>query len=64
MIIYQPTVSGSLTVSGSVIATDFTGSLQGTASFATTASYAMNAGGGGTNLGLVTAISVGLQNIF
>lgn len=34
------------------------------ASRAVTASYAMNAGSGGTNLGLVQAMTVGLQNIF
>ena len=57
-------------------ATSITASLFGTASFATTASYsisssyattasyALNAGGGGTSLGLVQAFSVGLQNIF
>jgi hypothetical protein len=34
-------------------------------SYSVTASYAMNAGGtGGTNLGLVQAMTVGLQNIF
>jgi hypothetical protein len=51
----------------------FTGSLFGTSSyatqalsssFATTASFALNAGGGGTSLGLVQAFSLGLQNIF
>lgn len=62
MIIYQPTISGSLVVTGSVIATDFTGSLLGTAttasyvlqavssSFATTASYVLNAGSSATSL--------------
>ncbi len=33
-------------------------------SFATTASFALNAGGGGTSLGLTQAMIVGLQNIF
>jgi hypothetical protein len=42
----------------------FTGSLFGTASFASTASYAMNAGGSGTDIGLVQAMTLGLQNIF
>jgi hypothetical protein len=43
-----------------------TSQFAGTASFALTASYAMNGGGGsgGTSLGIVQAISVGLQNIF
>lgn len=47
MIIYQPTISGSLEVTGSVVATQgFTGSIFGTASFATQAlssSFAMTA---------------------
>jgi hypothetical protein len=42
----------------------FTGSLQGTASFAVTASFAANAGSGGTSVGLVQAMTLGLQNIF
>lgn len=33
-------------------------------SYAETASFALNAGGGGTNLGLVVAISLGYQNLF
>ena len=33
-------------------------------SYATTASFALNAGGGGTSLGLTQAMTVGLQNIF
>jgi len=53
------TVTGSATINGGI-----TGSLFGTASFATTASYALNAGGGGTDLGLVQAMTLGLQNIF
>lgn len=61
-------------VTGSLIVTQgITGSLFGTASFATqalsssfatTASFALNAGGGGIDLGLVQAMTVGLQNIF
>ena len=60
-------LTGSYELTGSLTATSFTGSLFGTASFATTASYALNAGGGGsggTDLGLVQAMTVGLQNIF
>jgi len=53
------TVTGSATINGGI-----TGSLFGTASYALTASYAENAGGGGIGLGLVQAISLGLQNIF
>ena len=64
-------------VTGSLIVTQgITGSLQGTAttasyvlqavssSYATTASFALNAGGGGTSLGIVQAFTVGLQNLF
>jgi hypothetical protein len=52
----QPYVLNSVTSSMSVLSS----------SFAATASYALNAGvsGGGTNLGLVVAISLGYQNLF
>jgi hypothetical protein len=52
----EPYVLNSVTSSMSVLSS----------SFATTASYALNAGGsgGGTNLGLVVAISLGYQNLF
>lgn len=71
-------INSNTQITGSVIATQgftgsfsgsFTGSLFGTSSWATnavTASYAMNGGGGsgGTDLGLVQAMTLGLQNIF
>lgn len=52
---------GTTSYPANVIAASFTGSLFGSASYATTASYALNAR---TNLGLVQAMTVGLQNIF
>jgi len=61
---YQPDI-GQLQVPSVLATSGVTASLQGTASWATnaiTASYALNAGsggGGGTNLGLVYAVSLG-----
>lgn len=53
MVIYQPTVSGSLIVTGSAIATQgFTGSLFGTASFAVSSSFATTSSIAGTLRGL------------
>ena len=57
-------LTGSYGLTGSLDATSFTGSLFGTASFALTASFAANAGSGGTSVGLVQAMTLGLQNIF
>lgn len=58
MIIYQPTVSGSLTISGSISATNgFTGSFSGDGT-------ALTGVGGGISQGKVVAIATGLSNLF